>query len=292
MSGFSAEWLSLREPVDHASLNGSVKRAMLNYLTAQYGKSLTNLHIMDLGCGTGSNLRSLSPFLGRHQKWTLVDYDPLLLKAAREALIQWADQTIADDVNSLQIKQAEREIHVTFLQTDLMQSYDAVLNQAPDLLTAAAFFDLVSTEWIAKFVAHLKSPLYTVLTYDGQESWFPKLSTDQAVLDAFIHHQQTDKGFGPAAGPFAGPKIVEVLQSHGYTVTQGASNWVLNHKDHHPLTTMLAQGIAQAVAQTGKVPKGDLNDWLGSRSQAQGCEIGHVDIFAAPSNKRPEKHAL
>ena len=64
MGGFSAEWLSVREPVDHASCNNMVKRAMLDYLKAKHGKTLSNLSVVDLGCGTGSNLRGLAPFFG------------------------------------------------------------------------------------------------------------------------------------------------------------------------------------------------------------------------------------
>ena len=37
------------------------------------------LRIVDLGCGTGSNLRALAPLLGPRQHWRLVDYDADLL---------------------------------------------------------------------------------------------------------------------------------------------------------------------------------------------------------------------
>lgn len=284
MSGFSAEWLSLREPVDHASRNGVVKRAMLNYLITKHGKSLSHLNMIDLGCGTGSNLRAISPFLGRHQNWTLVDYDAQLLTAARETLVEWADEVLTDDNHTLQIKRAENILKIDFLQIDLMQSYGEVLNRQPDLITAAAFFDLVSPDWIIRFTEALKSPLYTVLTYNGNEKWMPPHAVDGAMLKAFIHHQQTNKGFGPAAGPAAAQVLIQALQKVGYVVTEGLSNWVLYQPDHLNLTRMLAKGIAQAVVETGQVDQGDINDWLASRSQALNCEIGHVDIFAAPAS--------
>ena len=34
------------------------------------------IRVVDLGCGTGSNLRATAPLLGAEQHWTLVDYDP------------------------------------------------------------------------------------------------------------------------------------------------------------------------------------------------------------------------
>jgi SAM-dependent methyltransferase len=283
MGGFSAEWLSVREPVDHASCNNMVKRAMLDYLKAKHGKTLSNLNVIDLGCGTGSNLRGLAPFLGRQQNWTLVDYDPLLLSAAREALLDWADEVIVDDDQQFEIKRTEYTIKVQFLQADLMTSYDEVLNLKPDLITAAAFFDLVSIDWINRFAQALKSPLYTVLTYNGIEKWLPTHTVDQAVLEAFVAHQQTDKGFGSAAGPHAARALTDALQARSYKVSQGLSNWALSQSEHHTLMRLLAKGIAQAVVETGQVEQVDVNEWLAARSLAEGCEIGHVDIFAAPT---------
>jgi SAM-dependent methyltransferase len=282
MGGFSADWLSEREPVDHASCNNMVKRAMLDYLKAKHGKTLSNLNVIDLGCGTGSNLRGLAPFLGRQQNWTLVDYDPLLLSAAREALLDWADEVIVDDDQHFEIKRNDYTIRVQFLQADLMKTYGEVLNLKPDLITAAAFFDLVSIDWITRFAQALQSPLYTVLTYNGVEKWLPTHPNDQAVLSAFISHQQTDKGFGSAAGPHAANALISALQDRSYHVSQGLSNWALSQSEHHTLMRLLAKGIAQAVVETAQVEQADVNEWLAARSLAEGCEIGHVDIFAAP----------
>src|SRR2546423_15020792 len=78
MTAFSAEWLALREPADHAS------RSLL--LTRTIGSVLPptgELLVLDLAAGTGSNLRYLSPHLRRPQRWLLVDRDEALLARAR-----------------------------------------------------------------------------------------------------------------------------------------------------------------------------------------------------------------
>ena len=77
MSGFSSEWLALREAADH--------RARASRLTAQLTTdfaSRDNVRILDLGCGTGSNLRALAPALGTAQDWVLVDDNKDLLNHA------------------------------------------------------------------------------------------------------------------------------------------------------------------------------------------------------------------
>src|SRR5690606_5694169 len=77
MSGFSPDWLALREPADHASINAAVRAACVRVFA---GRDI--VRIVDLGCGTGSNLRSLAPALGVRQHWSLIDNDPALLEIA------------------------------------------------------------------------------------------------------------------------------------------------------------------------------------------------------------------
>ncbi len=86
MSGFSAEWLALREPADHRARN----RDLLGALARRFAGRDT-LSVVDLGCGAGSNLRALAPALPRRQRWRLVDHDAALLGAARGRIAQWGD---------------------------------------------------------------------------------------------------------------------------------------------------------------------------------------------------------
>ena len=59
---FSPEWLALREPVDHRS-----RAAGLIPLLNSWWESHEGSHIVDLGSGTGSNLRYLAPLLRGEQ---------------------------------------------------------------------------------------------------------------------------------------------------------------------------------------------------------------------------------
>jgi hypothetical protein len=175
-------------------------------------------------------------------------------------------------------------MHATFEQADLMKDYARVLDKPVDLVTAAAFFDLVSAQWIADFCGALSQrhlPLYTVLTYNGEEKWTPAHAHDAAMLAAFHSHQRSDKGFGPAAGPAAIKALREALEAHGYTVITDASPWRMDSGDAR-LIAELATGSARAAIDSGQVSESTAAEWLAARRNADACRIGHVDLFAYP----------
>ena len=280
MTGFSAEWLALREPADHRARNQAVRDAALAHLAANPAPRL-----VDLGCGSGSNLRALAPHLPDGQIWRLVDADALLLEAARAALTLWAEKAEAIEGGALNLWRGGKRIEVHFEPADLARDFEAVLDRPADLVTAAAFFDLVAPDWLARFCETLlrrRLPLLAVLTYDGIERWTPPHDADAQVLAAFHAHQTSDKGFGCAAGPGAFALMAQAFRGAGWSVTQGASPWALTAPDEAPLIGALAEGAAGAVAETGRVPAADLASWLEARRVAQVCQIGHMDLFAAP----------
>jgi hypothetical protein len=263
MSGFSADWLALREPVDHRSISPLVRDAVRKWVGPR-----KQIDIIDLGCGSGSNLRGLAPYLPAAQRWRLVDWDQALLDHARTAIVATG-----------------KEIDVSFEQADLMKDYAHVLDKPAGLITAAAFFDLVSVQWIADFceaLAQRRLPLYTVLTYNGEEEWAPAHPHDVAMLAAFHAHQQSDKGFGPAAGPGAIEALRKALEAQDYTVIIDESPWRMDRGDAR-LIAELAAGTAQAAVESGQVSESIAAEWLVARRNAETCRIGHVDLFAYPN---------
>ena len=99
MTGFSAQWLALREPADHRARDRTLQNKVCEQLANVARTEQRAVRLIDLGCGSGSNLRALATSLPEQQHWTLVDYDPLLLAAARAALIAWADEVINDSTS-------------------------------------------------------------------------------------------------------------------------------------------------------------------------------------------------
>src|SRR5215831_5283458 len=77
MSGFSADWLALREPHDLRARNRTVLDAVVASVAA-----IPSPRIVDLACGTGSTLRALAPRFPAGQNWRLADNDLSLLARA------------------------------------------------------------------------------------------------------------------------------------------------------------------------------------------------------------------
>ena len=281
MTGFSAQWLALREPADHRARDRTLQNKVCEQLANVARTEQRAVRLIDLGCGSGSNLRALATSLPEQQHWTLVDYDPLLLAAARAALIAWADEVI-NDSTSLTLRKNNKILEIEFSQVDLARDIERVLAWPADVITAAAFFDLVAESWLVRFCQALRTTLYTVLTYDGSEQWLPPHSADSAMLKAFHSHQKTDKGFGVAAGPDATSVMQRELTARGFQVTLASSPWKIDQTEA-AFIHALATGSAAAVRETGLLNELEVNQWLTARMSAQHCMVGHWDILATPN---------
>lgn len=276
MSGFDAGWLALREPVDHASRHAGLAARVREHFAGR-----ESLVVVDLGFGTGSNLRALAPYLPPRQHWHLIDGDPALLAAARQRLRDWADSA-RPTAAGIELHKDGHWVEVGFECADLATRDLDFADLGAGLITAAALFDLVSKDWLERLVAcsaRRGVPLYSVLNYDGTARWQPENPLDARVLAAFNRHQRTDKGFGPALGPAAGEVLVQLLSRHGYRAASGDSPWELGERDA-VLIARLADGFARAAAEIEPEAQDAYAQWASSRAAAARVTIGHRDLFA------------
>jgi SAM-dependent methyltransferase len=264
MSGFSINWLDLREPADIVARNKRLTSQVVEFLMTDADISPV---IVDLGSGTGSTLRALTS-AGAHQcVWRLVDHDPALLN---EALRRHGKHEIIEDY-----------------EADLL-AVDALPLGAAKLLSASALFDLASADLIEQLVEKLTAQgtaFYAALNYDGRTQWSPAHPLDQAVLHAFNQDQRRDKGMGPALGPESSVSLQNALQRAGYHVQVADSAWDLG-PEQHELVADLIRGIKAAVAEQYGLNKQDLDDWEQFRllNTTEGhCIIGHLDVLAFPA---------
>lgn len=268
MSGFSAQWLSLREPVDLRARNAEVLIRV-----AAYCAKHTAPRITDLASGTGSTLRALRPHLPKDQRWRLTDHDKALNERAYD------------------LTQSEHlETPVEVLQCDLADGIKPVLGANIDLLTTSAFLDLVSADWLDALVdtvAAQKIPFYAALSYDGRIACTPAHPLDGLVNEAVNRHQQGDKGFGPALGPNAALHAIKRFEAAGYTVAHGTSDWDPTPGEQ-AFQHQLVVGWAQAAKEIGMAPGADIDAWLTTRQDwidagVSRITVSHLDFFAHPT---------
>lgn len=267
MTGFSADWLARREPCDRRARNPAVLAAV-----AEFFASYPAATIVDLACGTGATLRAVSGALPPRQSWRLVDNDLSLLARAQQAV--------------------SADVTVRAIPLDLVHDLEAALDGPIDLVTTSALLDLGSAEWIERLVTEIAArnlPFYAALSYDGRVAIEPADTSDEEIVAAFNRHQRTDKGFGPALGPAAAATAIGLFERIGYTIVQGASDWLLRPADE--IQTDVLAGLASAAAEIGGIASDEVTKWKTRRkimlaARRLGLRVGHVDFFARPIGRR------
>lgn len=277
MTNFSPEWLDLREAADRRSRCNEIANAVAARFALR-----DELRVVDIGSGTGANLRATAALLPHRQTWTLVDNDAALLDQAKVKLGRWADSSECDG-EELRLEKDGRAITVRFANVDLLRSTSEFLSDAPNLVTASAFFDLVSESYIrtlAKSVVATGAAFYAAVTYNGLLRWTPRRPADSQMLAAFHRHQMRDKGFGPASGPLAASHLADQFRLNGYAVLEGDSRWQLERADRM-LVDELVRGHAVAVSETSDADCQTIVSWVNVPRTA--AIVGHTDTFAAPA---------
>ncbi|MDX5929693.1 class I SAM-dependent methyltransferase [Acidiphilium acidophilum] len=257
MSGFTKEWLDLREPVDAQARDKSLLHAANELLTGP------NPLVVDLGCGIGSTVRAFGAARGTI-RWRLLDHDPVLIDHAAQ---EFPDaQVIRSDLRDI----------------------TALPLAGATLVTASALFDLCSGAFISELterIIRMAMPLYAALTFNGIILWQVPHPLDTEVVTQFNIHQRRDKGFGPAEGANAASVLDVSFTRSGYHVVCAPSNWVLN-AGHANLQAEFIKGVYRAVKETGTIGSAQLREWRNDRlsevTKDGCCIVGHIDCLAVP----------
>jgi SAM-dependent methyltransferase len=270
-----SRWLALREAADFAARSERLTGLIAERLTrvGPDGRPLPAVHILDLGTGTGSNIRYLAPRIPVEQQWLAVDKDPRLLAevAARSA-------SIAPGVQVSTRSQNLGDLH----QPDLFDGRH--------LVTASALLDLVSDSWLEWVAAECRrvgaSALFTI-TYNGWNECDPRDADDARVFALFNQHQRTDKGLG---GPAAGPRGTDVTRDcfarAGFEVHVAPSNWHIA-PDAADFQRELIAGWASAAADVAPDERDAIEAWKRRRLELVSAGrsvivVGHYDLAALP----------
>lgn len=264
MSGFSTDWLRLREPVDQRSRNGAILAAVERYF-----HDSDAVTAIDLASGRGSMIRALMPRLPAWQHWYPIDDEPALLRDAELA--------------------RAGTIRIESRLVNLADHLEDVLSIAADLIVTSAFIDLVSDPWLDRLVRGAASrplPVYLGMSYDGHVACSPRHDLDEMVIAAFGRHQQRDKGFGPALGPAAGEAAADKFRRARYDVVAERADWRLERHERE-LQAMMVAGWCAAVSEMGEMEPSALRAWH-DQHQAWITDgqsemmVGHLDVWATP----------
>jgi SAM-dependent methyltransferase len=286
MTGFSADWLALREPYDFVARAESAATLNLRGMATRMRRDGQALDVLDLACGTGANLRALAPRLGGAQRWLLIDHDPRLLAALPRVFAAWSSAqglVLRAEAESLRIEGPDWSADVRWRCADLASALEAVPFADAQLVTAAALLDLVSASWLdALFerVQKAKAAAFFALSVDGRVSWEPVVEEDEAVHRLFAAHQRRDKGFGPALGGEAPAMAAARLAALGYGVTQSRSDW---HIEEMTMLEAMIDGIGSAALEQEPNARALIQAWRKRRlaSLPHGrLHVGHVDLLA------------
>lgn len=266
MESFSADWLSLREPADHAARAVPLVDRIAR---AHHGRQ--QVRAMDLAGGTGSNIRFLLPRLPAVTHWTLVDHDDALLAHATESLAPIAHAAgVSFDTRSADLRD------LSTLPLD-----------GVGLVTGAALLDLVSTDWLRQLAARCRdarADMLFALSYNGGLDGTPADRDDERVRALVNQHQRTDKGFGVALGPDAAQVAADVFRAAGFEVQTAASDWVLD-ADRTELQRQLIEGWAGAARAMSPSDAPVIDAWLTRRlahlaAGVSRVRVGHTDLVA------------
>ena len=287
-ASFSSEWLALREPVDHRARAPELLEPLRAWCRAAGVE-----RIVDLGSGTGSNVRYLAPQLfpepfpqgSSGVRWLLVDHDAALVEHALARGVEPArGGTPAGHAAVVGGRHTLRAI-VGDLGTDGLREIAGA-----DLVTAAALLDLVSEGWLDEMVEACRASgaaALFALSYDGRVRWDPMHPMDARVLEAVNAHQRLDKGLGPALGPYAAPRAEQLFREAGWRTRRAPSPWQLG-PDDRPLVRLLLQGWAEAAIELRPSIAASVREWETDRTALLdgggefSVTVGHHDLLALP----------
>jgi hypothetical protein len=250
-----SSWLALREAADARSRSDALVQELCSRLPPQ-----RPLRILDLGSGTGSNIRYLESRLPRPQDWIAVDRDGALL--------------------------ARSPAFVSTRVAELGALDDGSLFAGRHVVTASALLDLVSERWLGELAAHCReagAAVLFALTYDGRSWCEPREPEDEEIRRLFNQHQRgSDKGFGRAAGPDAVEAAAGAFSAAGYQLRRVRTDWQAA-PDESAFQRELVRGWAEAAAEIEPGRTRYIDDWFARRlahidAGRSSIGVGHEDL--------------
>ena len=257
---YPVPWLDCRYPFDASGRNKNLVGILMDALHQQ-----SDIHILDLGAGNGSNYRYYNEKLPSGCRWTCLERDELLV----EELQQLGNH----------VKPVKGSVG------DLTQLVD--LSQV-DLVLANALFDLFSEEQFRDTltpIIHGNIPFFFTLNYKSM-AFHPFHPLDSQITSLYHRHMRREQDFGRAMGEEGPEKMSKVLKGLGASdMRYGESIWQVNPSDSQMLEYLIFF-IGEAVPELALSSQEllDLEEWIKTRktqldNQLLSVKVYHEDLL-------------
>ena len=283
---FNADWLNERYPYDSEARDKTIEDTALNYLKAK-----TNLHLVDVGAGTGSNALYLMDKLEQDQSWTFIETDTalnsILIRRLKEFALYhkygWEVQK-----GKYIISTPAKTLSFQILNNSLLDIASLVDLSSVDLVLANAVFDLLPATQIETFLQPiLKEKGACLFTMNYQQMVFtPSDPFDDNYIALYNKHLERPQDFGQAMGKQAGNKLIQLFKEANWVTHQAESFWQLLADDikmHYYLLNFMDKALQELDFE--KPLKEQFPKWLQRKKELiitrrQQLTVGHLDIFA------------
>lgn len=285
---FTAEWLDTRYSFDSKARNQQVEAAFKNYF---FGRK--EIQLMDVGAGTGNNLRYWFRQLESPQKWTNVELNPELLALGFQQAAQllttegYGVKQFENHISGMKRKNGRfHEVRLLALQESFLDFAFEILPVKPDVVLANAVFDLLSPEMFVAFAEKLiehRIPLLSTINIAGLE-WSTATFQDKYYSRCYLHHMNRPQAFGMALGAHVTDFAIDFCKKHQVNVEWGRSDWQIAETD----TAMLLANLnymEQAIPEM--LPEAEhsaFSEWLSDKrkqveAQKLRLNVYHYDWF-------------
>ncbi len=268
------DWLNLRFEADAEARNKDLEQQALATVVP------SEIVVVDVGAGTGSNLRYYSKVLPQvRQHWKLLDLEFDLLETTL--------QNIQDDGGKVQrlghgrylLDLHGKEIQVELMPCDIFSDKtSALLNQA-DLVVSNAFFDLPSEQNIEVLLSWMdfsRQVLLATINYTGMH--FLEESTNDAYWIAqYEKHMRRSHGVGPDCVD----SMRHILSQRGLSCSVEPSDWRLN--SNHPLRKGIFDFMEEAFRDLS-LNLEEFHLWATSKLDSE-LIVSHSDVLVLPQRE-------
>jgi hypothetical protein len=291
LSSSWAPWLEARYPYDARARNREIERIVRGELA---GRPL--LRLVDLGAGLGANVRYYAEIFDGDQEWHCLERDRGLCRLFKPRLKKWGacrGWSGRETSQGLFFLKNGKKVAVRLLRSSFLPFPDELARLRPDLATANAVFDLLTTGEFLGLAAALSGraiPLLATLNYASMR-FVPSSPADRRIVALYESHMTKPGSNGAAMGPGCARTMEGILKDAGYRVLKKESHWRISRQDGR-LLDLLLRYIEAAVMSSpaAKIEGGEMRAWAAGKRAGVGSgevevRITHLDFYASIKKK-------